>query len=163
MPRLAIRPSVRHVMLPRDADSIAKLEDGLFPYHWTTADVTDYIRPRSGRYADRIAHLAYVGTIREAVVCWWAYRVCSRHIALDRLVVSGLRRRQGIGSRVIEGLRSRLDARRPFLLATIPEHDADTVPTHLARELGEDLVAVVELDAEVASLRDQDDLAVEMN
>jgi hypothetical protein len=34
---------------------------------------------------------------------------------------------------------------------------------HLARELRENLVAIVELDAKVSAFRDQDDLAVEMN
>jgi hypothetical protein len=37
------------------------------------------------------------------------------------------------------------------------------VAPDLARELGEDLVAVVELDPKVTALRDQDDFAVEMN
>jgi hypothetical protein len=36
------------------------------------------------------------------------------------------------------------------------------VPADLACELREDLVAVVQLDAKVAALRDQDDFAVEM-
>lgn len=44
----------------------------------------------------------------------------------------------------------------------IAEDDADTVATNLAGELRENLVAVVELDAKVAALRDQDDFAVEM-
>ena len=37
------------------------------------------------------------------------------------------------------------------------------MPPHLARELGQHLVAVVELDPKVAAFRDQDDFAVEMN
>lgn len=44
----------------------------------------------------------------------------------------------------------------------IPEDHADPVATHLARELRENLVAIVELDAKVAALRNQDDFAVEM-
>ena len=45
----------------------------------------------------------------------------------------------------------------------IAEHDADPVASDLARELGQDLVAVVELDPKVPAFRDQDDFAVEMN
>src|SRR6516162_5640682 len=45
----------------------------------------------------------------------------------------------------------------------VTEDDADAMAAHLAGELGEDLVAVVELDAKVAAFRDQHDLAIEMN
>ena len=44
----------------------------------------------------------------------------------------------------------------------VAEHDADPVASDLARELGQDLVAVVELDPKVSAFRDQDDFAVEM-
>jgi hypothetical protein len=45
----------------------------------------------------------------------------------------------------------------------VTEHHADPVAADLARELGQHLVAVVELDPKVTAFRDQDDLAVEMN
>jgi len=45
----------------------------------------------------------------------------------------------------------------------VAEHHADPVAADLAGELGQDLVAVVELDPKVTALRDQDDFAVEMN
>ena len=44
----------------------------------------------------------------------------------------------------------------------VTKDDANAVATNLTGELGQNLVAVVELDAKVAALRDQDDLAVEM-
>src|SRR5690606_25616122 len=44
----------------------------------------------------------------------------------------------------------------------VAEHDANTMAPHLPGELRENLVAVVEPDAKVSSLRNQDDFAVEM-
>jgi hypothetical protein len=45
----------------------------------------------------------------------------------------------------------------------VTEHDADAVAAHLAGQLGQHFVTVLQLDAEVATLGDQDDFALEMN
>lgn len=45
----------------------------------------------------------------------------------------------------------------------VSQHDADSMPAHLACELGQDLVAIVQFDPKVSAFRDQNDFAIEMN
>ena len=45
----------------------------------------------------------------------------------------------------------------------IPKDNADSVTAHLASELRQNLMAIVELDPKVSAFRDQNDLAIEMN